>query len=94
MGVVGLTSLNRKRAGIKDFRFHDLRHTFGSYLVMQGVGLRTVQQLMCHKEIRMTVRYSHLSPEHVQKAVERLDNLWTLFGHQDNNEKPDDFVNH
>jgi len=64
-----------KKAGIKDFRFHDLRHTFGSHLVMQGVDLRTVQQLMGHKEISITMRYSHLSPEYVQKAMERLDNL-------------------
>jgi len=71
-----------KRAGIEDFRFHDLRHTFGSHLVMQGVNVRTIQQLMGHKDIKMTMRYSHLSPEYVQQAVERLDNLWTLFGHQ------------
>jgi integrase len=71
-----------KRAGIKDFRFHDLRHTFGSHLVMQGVDLRTVQQVMGHKDIKMTMRYSHLSPEYVHEAIERLDNLWTLFGHQ------------
>jgi len=87
-------SSDLKRAGIKDFRFHDLRHTFGSHLVMQGVGLRTVQQLMGHKEIRMTMHYSHLSPEYVQKAVKRLDNLWTLFGHQSKSEKPEDSVNH
>lgn len=71
-----------KRARIKDFRFHDLRHTFGSHLVMQGVDLRTVQQLMGHKDIKMTMRYSHLSPGHVQEAVKKLDSLWTLFGHQ------------
>lgn len=71
-----------KKAKIKDFRFHDLRHTFGSHLVMQGVNLRAVQQLMGHKDIKMTMRYSHLSPEHVQQAVEKLDNLWTLSGHQ------------
>ncbi len=71
-----------KRAGIENFRFHDLRHTFGSHLVMQGVGLRTVQQVMGHKDIKMTMRYSHLSPEYVQEAIERLDSLWTLFGHQ------------
>lgn len=74
------TALNK--AGIKDFRFHDLRHTFGSHLVMQGVDLRTVQQVMGHKDIKMTMRYSHLSPEHIQEAMERLDKLWTLFGHQ------------
>lgn len=71
-----------KRAGIEDFRFHDLRHTFASHLVMQGVNLRTVQQLMGHKDIKMTMRYSHLSPEYVQGAIERLDTVWTLFGHQ------------
>jgi len=71
-----------KRAGIKDFRFHDLRHTFGSHLVMQGVDLKTVQQVMGHKDIKMTMRYSHLSPEYVQEAMEKLDSLWTLYGHQ------------
>ena len=70
------------RAGIEDFRFHDLRHTFGSHLVMQVVYLRTVQQVMGHKDIRMTMRYSHLSPEYVQKATERLDRLWTPNGHR------------
>jgi len=70
------------RAGIEDFRFHDLRHTFGSHLVMQGVDLKTVQQVMGHKDIKMTMRYSHLSPEYVQEAMERLDKLWTLYGHQ------------
>lgn len=76
-----------KRAGIEDFRFHDLRHTFGSHLVMQGVDLRTVQQVMGHKEIKMTMRYSHLSPEYVQEAMERLDNVWTPHGHQPKLEK-------
>lgn len=71
-----------KRAKIEDFRFHDLRHTFGSHLVMQGVDLRTVQQVMGHKDIKMTMRYSHLSPEYVQEAMERLDKAWTLYGHQ------------
>ena len=71
-----------EKAKINDFRFHDLRHTFGSYLVMQGVDLKTVQQIMGHKDIRTTMRYAHLSPEYVQKAVETLDSLWTLYGHQ------------
>lgn len=71
-----------EKAKINDFRFHDLRHTFGSYLVMQGVDLKTVQQILGHKDIRMTMRYAHLSPEYVQKAVETLDSLWTLYGHQ------------
>lgn len=83
-----------KEAGIKDFRFHDLRHTFGSHLVMQGVDLRTVQQILGHKDIKMTMRYAHLSPEYVQKAVEKLDSLWTLYGHQDKDERSGGHVSH
>jgi site-specific recombinase XerD len=59
-------------AGIRDFSWHCLRHTFASRLVMAGVDLRTVQELLGHKSISMTVRYSHLAPEHTLAAVERL----------------------
>lgn len=59
-------------AGIKDFTWHCLRHTFASRLAMAGVDLRTVQELLGHKSITMTMRYSHLSPEHCTKALEKL----------------------
>jgi len=62
-----------KRAGIVNFHFHDLRHTFASRLVMAGIDLRTVQVLMGHKTINMTIRYAHLAPEHLKKAIEVLD---------------------
>jgi integrase len=67
-----------KRAGIEDFRLHDLRHTFASHLTMGGVNLRTVQTLLGHKDLRMTMRYSHLSPEHLREAVQNLDKSLTI----------------
>jgi len=60
-------------AKITGFSWHCLRHTFASRLVMAGVDLRTVQELLGHKAIAMTVRYSHLAPKHTLAAVERLD---------------------
>ncbi len=62
-----------RRSGVEKFRFHDLRHTFASNLVMAGVDIVTVQELMGHKSINMTKRYSHPTPEHKKQAVERLN---------------------
>lgn len=61
-----------KAAKIRTFSWHCLRHTFASRLVMAGVDIRTVQELMGHKCIAMTVRYAHLAPTHQLAAVERL----------------------
>ncbi len=75
-----------RRSGVKDFHFHDLRHTFASWLVMAGIPIYTVKELMRHKDIKMTTRYAHLSPDHKTEAVRVLENFkgsgmdtfWTL----------------
>ncbi len=68
------TALNA--ASIKDFRFHDLRHTFASHLALKGIDLYTIQRLGRWKTLSMVTRYAHLSPKHQQAAVSALDDLF------------------
>lgn len=62
-----------KNASITNFRFHDCRHTFASYAIMSGMDLRTLQDILGHKTIAMTLRYSHLSQQHKMAAVQKMD---------------------
>jgi integrase len=61
-----------KDAKIGNFHFHDLRHTFASYLRQQGVDLHTISKLLGHKDLRMTKRYAHLNVDSLRSAISRL----------------------
>ena len=67
-----------QRASIKDFRFHDLRHTFASYLAMNGATLAEIAEALGHKTLAMVKRYAHLSEAHTRGVVERMNQV--IFG--------------
>ena len=62
----------RRRAGIEDVRLHDLRHTFASLAVLNGVPLPTVARLLGHRKVSMTLRYAHVADREVEAAAERI----------------------
>lgn len=63
--------------GIRDFRFHDLRHDAASTLTMAGVSQRTVMEILGHKDPRVTARYQHLAPGHLRDAMRALNDAVT-----------------
>jgi integrase len=67
-----------ERAGIEDFRFHDLRHSAASYLAMNGASLVEIAEILGHKTLAMVKRYAHLSESHTRGVVERMNR--TIFG--------------
>lgn len=62
-----------KKAGVQNFRFHDLRHTAASYLAMNGASLIEIAAVLGHKTLNMVKRYSHLSEQHTAAVVARMN---------------------
>ncbi len=62
-----------RRMGLEDFHPHDLRHTSAAWMVQDGVPIRTVAEYLRHADIRMTMRYAHLSPANVRAAAKVLE---------------------
>ena len=66
-----------RRGGIRDLRFHDLRHTAATHMVTGGVDLVTVAEILGHADIKMTMRYAHPTPENKRKAVNVLEAVFS-----------------
>ena len=64
-----------KRAGIQDFRFHDLRHTWASWHVMSGTSLAELMELGGWKTVDCVLRYAHLAPDHLKDAASRIERI-------------------
>ena len=62
-----------RKAAIKDFRWHDLRHSAGSYLAMNGASLRDIAEILGHKTLEMAMRYSHLTEAHSASVVKSMN---------------------
>jgi integrase len=61
-----------KRAGVENFRYHDLRHTYASRLAMKDTALLVIKDLMRHSSVKLTERYAHLMPGHAARAAEKI----------------------
>ena len=75
-------------AGIKNFRWHDLRHTFASRLRMKGTPLEDIADLLGHKSLTMTRRYAHLGPNKLHRVVSLLGATATTTATGENTSEP------
>jgi integrase len=67
-----------KRAGILNFRFHDLRHTFASHYVMNGGDLLALKEILGHSDLKMVERYAHLATSHKHRQINNLNGKFNI----------------
>lgn len=65
-----------RRSGIRDFRFHDLRHTFASYFIMNGGDLLALKEILGHSSLKMVERYAHLAQAHKRRQVNNMKGIF------------------
>ena len=83
-----------RNAGITNLRLHDLRHTAATKMIEAGIDLVTVSRILGHSSIQMTMRYAHPTPENMQRAVDKLSELFNESRHKvDTHDKPSSFFN-
>ena len=70
--AAALEEAARELPSLRTFRFHDLRHTFASYLAMSGATLLQLKEAMGHRTLKAVERYAHLTEDHTQEVVERM----------------------
>ena len=68
-----------KRAGIENFRFHDLRHTWASCLIQSGVPLSVLQEMGGWESVDMMRRYAHLAPNHLSEHAKQIDTIFSTY---------------
>ena len=67
-----------KKAGILNFRFHDLRHTFASHFVMNGGDLLTLKEILGHSSMKMVERYTHLAAAYKRRQINNLRGVFSI----------------
>lgn len=68
----------RRRAGVSDLRVHDLRHSFASALINQGIPIYDIQKLLGHQDIKTTERYAHLAPERLRSSASAASEVYSM----------------
>jgi integrase len=71
-----------ERAGIEDFRFHDLRHTFASWYMMNGGDLYELAKILGHSNIKMTERYAKLARQHIARTGSTAREMWDCWNNR------------